>query len=339
MYYDTETIQEVNNSINVVDYAAQYLNLHESRGEYWAVCPFHKTDVNPSLSFNKEKNVFNCFACKTSGSTIQFVMHYHNLSFPKAVEHLINYANITVIKREHSEILEYLRKIQYKQKERKQINREYLPDNIMSRYLKKPINEWLDEGIGQEMLDKYDVRYDVCGNRIVFPIVDTDGRIIAVKGRTLFPNFEDLGLTKYIYYQEIGTNDFLFGLYENLEYIKEKNEVIVFEGCKSIMKSEGYGYKNAVSLETSNINKDQIRLLLQLKVDVVFALDKGIKITTQKISNIKNSKYTYVNIGLLPRLTNVYVIEDKENLLPDKASPVDQGKEVWEKLYKARYKI
>lgn len=339
MFYDSETIQQVNNAINVVDYAAQYLDLNEYRGEYWAICPFHENDTDPSLSFNREKNVFNCFGCKTSGSTIQFVMYYHNLSFPKAIEHLINYANLTIVKRERSEILEYLRKIQYKKKNKKQIEREYLPDNIMNRYVKKPVVEWLNEGIKQEILDKYNVRYDVCGNRIVFPIIDINGKIIAVKGRTLFSNYEELGLTKYIYYQEIGTNDFLYGLYQNLQYIKEKNEVIIFEGAKSVYKAEGYGYKNVISLETSNINEDQMRLLLQLKCDVVFALDQGVKITTQKVKNIKDKKYTYVNIGLLPKLTNVYVIEDRFSLLQPKDSPVDQGKEVWEKLYEARYKI
>lgn len=339
MYYDAEIIQQINNSINIVDYVSQYFNLKESSGEYWINCPFHKDDINPSLSINKDKNVFYCFGCGCGGSIIQFVMHYHELSFPKAVEYLIQYGNLTITPKEYSNVLSLLHKMKYKQKEVKQINRQYLPDNYMDRYIKEPIKEWLTEGIKQEILDEYDVRYDKCGNRIVFPVRDSNGKIIAIKGRTLFNNHKDLGIPKYIYYQKIETNDFLFGLHKNLPYIQEKKEVIVFEGAKSVFFAEGYGYKNVVSLETSNINEYQIQLLLQLKTDVVFALDKGIKVATKKITNIKNNKNTYVNIGLLPKLTNVYVIEDKQGLLEDKDSPVDKGKEVWEKLYESRYKL
>ena len=78
------------------------------------------------------------------------------------------------------------------------------------------------------------------------------------------------------------------------------------------MLAESYGFNNVVSLETNKINEYQKNLLLQLKVNIVFALDKGIKIVTKKINKIKNDNNIYVNIGLLPKLTNVYVIEDKK---------------------------
>lgn len=338
MRYDIETINQVNNSINIVKYAKQYLNLTYKNGEWWTNCCFHANDFTPSLSFNEEKNVFKCLGCGLGGTPILFVQHYHKLSFPKAIEYLINYSGVEIQKREFSKILDFLHKTKLKNRELETINRNYLPDNYMKKFVKEPIKEWLNEGIRQEILDKYDVRYDKYSNNIVFPIRDINGKIITIKARTLYPNYEDLGLTKYIYYTKIITNNFLFGLYENYNYIKEKNEVIVFEGCKSVMKAEGYGYPNCVSMETDNINEYQIHLLSQLKVNIVFALDKGVKITTQK-KNMKNSKYIYVNIGLLPKLTNVYVVEDKFNLLQPKDSPVDQGKEVWEKLYEARYKI
>ena len=64
----------------------------------------------------------------------------------------------------------------------------------------------------QEILDKYEVRYDKLHNRIVFPIKNIEEKIIAIKGRTLYSNYKDLGIPKYIYYQKIITNDFLFGL-------------------------------------------------------------------------------------------------------------------------------
>jgi hypothetical protein len=68
------------------------------------------------------------------------------------------------------------------------------------------------------------------------------------------------------------------------------------------------------------------------------ALDKGMKITDKK--GLKNTKdITFINVGLLSKFTNVYTIEDTIGLLPAKASPVDLGKEIFDKLYEGKYKI
>lgn len=340
--YTSEQLEQINNAISIVEYASKYLELKQGTGkrsnEYWTICPFHQGDINPSLSFNSDKNVYKCFACNAKGGLINFIMQYHKKSFLQAVDYILKLSNLSLKKCEYSEVFEYLRKANKTIMDEEDIVRDILPENIMNQYTKGPIKEWLNEGIQQDILDKYNVRYDKKNNAIVFPIRDANGNIVAIKARTLFENYEDLGISKYRYYNKIVTNDFLFGLYENIEYIKEKNEVIIFEGCKGVMLAEGYGYKNSVSLETNNINKYQVDLLLQLKCDIVLALDKGIKITTKKRFR-NNGQFTYVNIGLLPKLTNVYVIEDKNNLLPNKASPVDCGKEIFDKLYKERYKI
>jgi DNA primase len=339
--YTSDQIEKINNSINIVDYASRYLDLEEMKGgqlgNYRTHCVFHEGDTNASLNFNKEKNLFHCLACDAGGSLITFVMLYHKLTFPKAIEYILKLTNLSLKEQEFSEIYDYLNKENQKSKKRKIIKRVYLDENEIEKYTKKFIKEWIDEGIKQEILDKYNVRYDLYNNSIVFPIRDINGRIIAFKARTLFENYADFGIPKYQYYQKIITNDFLYGLYENIEFIKEKNEVIVFEGSKSCYKSEGYGYKNCVSLETNNINEDQIDLLLQLKCDIIFALDKGIKVVTEKKKSTKD--IIYVNIGMLPKFTNVYSIEDDLGLLPAKASPVDEGKEVFDKLYERRLRI
>lgn len=326
--YSIEEISYINKSIDLVKYASQYLDLTQGKGkrnnEYWSVCPFHN-DIDASLSINSDKNVFNCLGCHLSGTPIIFVQHYHKLSFPKAVEHLINYANLTFTPKKHSDIMEFLHKTNIKIKDIKSNNRVYLPENIINKYSKRPISEWLEEGIPQEILDKYQVRYDDSGNRIVFPIRDIIGSIIAIKGRTLYSNYKDLGIVKYIYYQPIGTNDFLFGLDKNIQNIDNKKECIIVESEKSVMKLESYGFNNSVAISTSNINIHQINLLLSLQCDLVFAFDKDI-----------DQKKIIKEIKQLTLFTNVYTIIDKEGLLGIKDSPCDQGKEVWEKLYKER---
>lgn len=336
MVYSQSTIDKIKSDINIVDYASKYLDLEERDGEFWAICPFHKGDVNPSLSLNAEKNIFWCFGCQTTGDIIEFVELYHKVSFYDAIKKLIDYSGITPVETEYSETMKYL-KSTIKKATKKKSEHQILPNSIMNKYEKKPINEWISEGIQQEVMDRYDVRYDILGNRIVFPIRNLEGDIISIKGRTLFSDYKERNVAKYIYYYPIGSNDFLFGLNNKTEIIGQKKEMIIAEGAKSVMLAEGYGCDNCVSLETNRINDYQIDLILQLKCDVVIALDKGMKITTQKMKN--TDRYTYINIGILPKLTNVYVVEDRYNILPEKASPFDCGKEIWERLYEERIKI
>jgi DNA primase len=326
--YDRDTIKQVN-SINIIEYAKQYLDLKFKHGEYWATCPFHNDDATPSLSFNQEKNVFNCLACGCGGSIIQFVQSYHKVSFPKAMDQLIKYAKLTVIPRKHSEILDFLHKTKRKNKVAKIISRKYLPDNYMDRYSKKQILEWINEGISKEVLDKFQVKYDIKGNRIVFPIRNQEGKIISIKGRTLYDNYADLGVSKYIYYHKIITNDFLFGLYENKNSILEKKECVIVEAEKGVMKLSSWGFDNAVALSSSNITNDQAHLLLNLKCNLIFAFDKDI-LRKDVIDKIRG----------LSLFTNVFYLYDINNLLEGKESPYDKGIDTWNTLCaKYKYKL
>jgi DNA primase len=62
--YTSEQLEQINQAIPIVDYASRYLELKQGKGkrsnEYWSICPFHKGDMNPSLSFNSDKNLFHC---------------------------------------------------------------------------------------------------------------------------------------------------------------------------------------------------------------------------------------------------------------------------------------
>ncbi len=330
MKYDTQTINYINQNISLLDYVSQYTKLEKRKGEWWCRCPLpkHFNDDSPSFSINAEKNLFSCFGCHSSGTPIIFIQLYHKLSFPEAIQYLIDYANLKIEPREHSDVLEFLHKSNIKPKENKEFIREFLPNNIMDKYKDDFIVEWLNEGISQESLDKFEVRYDNYGNRIIFPIRDSVGNIIAIKGRTIYKNFRDLGIVKYIYYQAIGANDFLYGLYQNKKNIKEKKQCIIVEAEKGVIKLDSWGFDNAVAIGTSHVTKQQIELLLSLKCDLIFAFDKDVK----EKDIIKQTKK-------MTMFTNVYYILDKNNLLKEKESPYDQGLNIWNKLYKDKYKI
>lgn len=327
MKYTFEQISQINNSIPIVEYVSQYLDLDYHNGEYWAVCPFHD-DLNASISFNAEKNVYKCFGCDSKGYLINFVMQYHKFPFLKAIEHILQLVNIDFEKKEHSEAMDYLHKISAKKSIVKTINRTYLKDDVMNQYIYKPIKEWLSEGVSQKVLDKFQVRYDEKKNSIVFPIKDKDGRIISIKSRTLIKNHADMGVPKYIYYNPIITNDFLFGLYENINNIITKKEVIVVESEKGVMILDSFGFSNVVALSTKSITVYQVELLLSLKCNIIFAFDKDVK-----------EKEVIKIINQLSLFTNVEYILDKEGLLNEKDSPYDKGIDIWRTLYEGRYKL
>jgi hypothetical protein len=128
------------------------------------------------------------------------------------------------------------------------------------------------------------------------------------------------------------TTDFFVGMKENISNIKQKDEVIIFEGIKSGMKVEAWGYDNWLSSETSCLNDEQVKILIEMKIkNIVIAFDSDVD-----VSKIKECT------KLLKKFTNVFYINDKKKLLgkkEDKLSPADAGKITWEILYGEKVKI
>lgn len=327
--YSDDIIQQIIDNVDILEYISRFVELEKHGKEYFGQCPFHREDT-PSFSVSPDKKIFCCFGCGAKSSVIDFVMLWNKLSFNKAVELLLQGAENIDVDAPRSRVIEFL-KCANKVCEISRCrfaDREILPNDIMNKFKKDNIREWISEDISQEVMDKYQVRYDTRANRIVFPIFDIDGNIINVKGRTLYHNYKELGLTKYIYYYPLQTLDFLYGYYQKKDICAERKEVIVFEGSKSVLKLESWNIHNAMSLETSKVNETQINLLLRLKCDIVFALDNGV--SREKLKN---------EITKLKRFTNVYWIEDKHKILKPKDAPCDQGMFNFLQLYEERMKL
>ena len=152
-----------------------------------------------------------------------------------------------------------------------------------------------------------------------------NGDLIGVKGRTVF-DYKELGIPKYMNYYQIGDVDFLQGLNKTIDFVKEKGEIILFEGIKSCMKAVDYGYPYTASVETHTINPWQVRLLVKLGVDITVAFDADVTYREPALVKALNT---------LSRFTNVYYINDPDELggRNTKNSPVDLGKETFVKLY------
>lgn len=331
--YDDEMLQQINENADLVSYVSQSLELEKRGKNYFAHCPFH-VDETPSLSFTLDKNSYYCFSCGKSGGMIGYLIDFEGMTFEDAVAKAASLANIDLSKMCQSKTMTFLRKYRMTQSQKKEVYRhKILSASTMSKYKKCKITEWLEEGIKQEIMDLFGVRFDEYNNRIVYPVYDIEGHLINVKGRTRYKNYKIMKIAKYMNYYEIGVMDYFQGLETTLPYIQEKNEAIIFESFKSVMKAYGWGYKNCVSAEKHVLTPEQIDLLIKMRVNVIFAYDADIKYSKDEVKK---------DIDKLRRLTNVYVIEDPQKLLGGaitKNAPVDCGLDIWENLYFDKRKV
>lgn len=327
MQYDDSLIEKIIESVDIVEEISKYVKLTKKGKEYFGMCPFHKEE-DASFSVTPNNKKWYCFGCNFGGNVITFISKIKKMKFDKVIELLMNSGNIEYKEYLQSPTIKIFKSVNKQTKKDKKINRTPLNSNSMNNFPKESVKEWINEGISEDVLNLHNVRYDKKNNRIVFPIYDNNGKLINIKGRTLFNDYKQLGIDKYIYYYSLGTIDFLYSLHNKKEIIKDCNELIVFESEKSVMKMDTFNILNSSAICTSHINQEQLKLLLGLRCNIVIALDKGID-----LDKIKH------NIKLLARFTNTFVVYDKNNLLREKDSPVDCGLDVWNKLYKSKIRV
>ena len=333
--FDHDMLNEMCQKIDLLEYAQQSMDFIQRGGKFFTSCPLH-SDSDPSLCISPDENLWYCFSCKRGGNIINWMMIYEKLRFNEAIEKISQITGTELRELRICDSLKYFKELIKIAQERigKPVERAVLPDTYLDKFVKDPPREWIDEGISEEVMSEYGVCIDYVSNRICYPIYDNNDNLIGVKGRTRFPNFKDLKITKYISYNKIQTTDFLVGMKQNRDEIKRSGSVFIFEGIKSGMKMTTWGLgKNWLAAETSRLNDAQVRVLLDLHINEVnIAFDRDVDIKEIR-------KCTQ----LLKRFCNVYVIRDRYNrnrLLPgDKDSPVDAGKEVWEQLVREKVRL
>ena len=323
-------LEELIDSIDIVEYISQFVELEEKNGEYWGLSPF-SDEKTPSFSVRRENNTFYCFSSGIGGNVFTFTKFYYQCDANKAVDILKKYAGYDgteFIPRRMAATMA-CRKYMKKQVRHKESKTKRFPDDCMSKYEKRDdkLAVWEAEGISREALDTFQVYYDSFSNRLVYPIRDIEGNIVNIGGRILDPEWKEKGMRKYTYLSGWGEMSVIYGLFENMEEILKKKEIIIFEGCKSVLLARSWGIRNTGALLTSHLNPAQMKLLAKLGVKVVFALDKEV--------NIKKDH----NINKLKQYVNVEYVWDKDNLLEEKDAPVDKGVETFDKVYEYRHRF
>ncbi len=320
-------LSELIESVDILDYISQFTDFTEDNGEYWALSPL-KDEKTPSFSVRREENAFYDFSSGIGGNVLTFIRYYFKCGYDEAIEKLKEYAGAggELTSRKRLSAVEIARRFSKPQKMKKSCKSTILPDDYMLRYEKcdEKLDVWRREGISDDSLRRFQVYYDRFSDRLVYPIRNPEGKIVNVGGRTLDPRWKEKKLRKYTYFKRWGEMNTIYGLAENLEFVKKKREIILFEGCKSVLLADTWGIRNTGAILTSHLNPNQMKILIQLGCRVVFALDKDVCVREDR------------NIKRLKQFVRVEYIWDKGNLLDEKDAPVDKGPEVWQKLYEGR---
>ncbi len=314
-------------SIDILEYISQYTDFTEKNGEYWALSPL-KEENTPSFSVRRETNSFYDFSSGIGGNVLTFVRYHDKCGYQEAIETLKSYAGVTgeVKPRRKLAITDIAKRFSACPKPSQPSKPAALPDDYMDRYESRAdkLAVWELDGISKASMERFQVRYDGFSDRLVYPIRNPDGKIVNVGGRTLDLDWKAKGLRMYTYFKPWGEMNVIYGLSENIDMIRKKREIIIFEGCKSVLIADTWGIRNTGALLTSHLSQNQMKLLIRLGRGVVFALDKDVRVSDDR------------NIRRLKQFVNVSYVWDRDGLLGEKDAPVDRGLEVWNKLYEER---
>lgn len=301
--YSDELIDEIKNNNDIVDVISQYVHLKRSGRNYFGLCPFHN-EKSPSFAVSPDKQIFHCFGCGVGGNVIHFISKIEGINFRESIELLAERANIVLPKLENvgdNKTQELKEKIYQINKETAYFYHEnlYKPTAKMAQeYVKKrklnnsTLKEFLigysgnfnelynflkskgfsDEAIlASDLVNKnYRGQYiDRFRHRLMFPIQDVRGRIIAFGGRVL-----DDSKPKYINSPEnlvYSKGRHLFGLYNAKKHDTKK--ILIVEGYMDVISLHQRGITNVVASLGTAMTEAQGRLLRRSSEQIVLGYD------------------------------------------------------------------
>ena len=294
-----EKINEIKSSNNIVDVIKEYINLDD---KYKALCPFHD-DHSPSFSVHPDKQIYKCFSCGESGNVITFVQKYEGISFVDALKKLADRAGIkidiskpkkttaydkfyeindTVLKyyknnllsKDGKEAMDYLSKRGLNKDLINEFNIGLATDNKLTEILSKKYSE--ADLLNIDICKEYDSKlYDTFQNRIIFPILDENSKVVAFSGRKYLEN--DDSPAKYVNSKEtviFRKSDVLYNINNALPNIKKSKEIMLCEGFMDVIRVSSIGYKNVVGLMSTAFTKEHLEKIIKLKCKVVLNLDQ-----------------------------------------------------------------
>lgn len=343
MYYGDDLIEEIRMKNDIVDVVSGYVKLQKKGSSYFGLCPFHN-EKSPSFSVTPGKQMYYCFGCGAGGNVYTFVMQYENYDFVEAVKLLAERAGVDLPEESQDAesrrsadfrkiLLEINKKAAYfyfyklKQQDGK-IGFDYLRGRDLSeetikhfglgyagkyrdelyRFLKK-------EGYSDEVLKEsglitfHEVKgiYDKFFNRVMFPIMDVNSRVIGFGGRVMGE-----GEPKYLNSPETKVFDKSRNLYGlNIARTSRKSYMILCEGYMDVISLHQAGFSNAVASLGTAFTSGHASLLKRYTEEVVLSYDSdgaGVKAALRAIPICKE-------VGLRVKVLNMKPYKDPDEFI------------------------
>lgn len=332
MNITNELINEIRNKIDIVEVISNYVPLTQRGKNYFGVCPFHD-DHSPSMSVSKEKQIYTCFSCGATGNVFTFISEYEHINFYEAVKQLgkkvgYNLGDTKLKNTKEDKSLEIydlackfyqnnlntnLGKNAYEYLDKRKIdkdiikkfkiglsiNKSSLTDYLLNKNI--PLKDLISLGISTEN------GTDLFINRIMFPLYDLQGNVVAFSGRIY--NIKDS--SKYINTKEtkiFKKGNLLYNYHQAKDILKKSESIIVMEGFMDVIRASTIGINNCVATMGTAFTKQHANLLRKMTDNIILCFDgdqAGEEATTSAIEILKE-----INI-------NPKVIRLEENLDPD----------------------
>lgn len=302
-YIDENKINEIRNSVNIVDIIKEYIPLTSKGKNFFGVCPFHE-DHAPSMSVSSDKQIYRCFSCGAAGNVFTFIKDYENVSFLEAVsivakkagisfnynepnQNKINnsYSNLYKIltdaskfyqnnlnSKDGEEAIKYLLSRNFSMNDIKEFEFGLATSgNSLYQFLNK--RKYTDKDIESTSListEKY--IHDVFVNRIMIPIHDLDGNVVGFTGRL----FKESDNPKYINSKESNVfkkGKILFNYHRAKNHVRINHELIIVEGNMDALKLYSAGVKNVIALMGTALTNDQVEAIKKMHSKVILMMD------------------------------------------------------------------
>ncbi|MBQ3514913.1 MAG: DNA primase [Lachnospiraceae bacterium] len=342
MFYSDEFVEQVRSENDIVDIISSYVSLKKKGSSWMGCCPFHH-EKTPSFSVSKEKQMYHCFGCGVGGNVFTFLMEYESYSFPEAIEYLAEKVHLPLPTKELSE--KEKREADYKSA-LKELNKEaanYFYLLLKSQRGNTARAYFEQRGLAEETIKKFGLGYsdvynndlylylkkkgykddllkdsalvtinekggmDKFWNRVMFPILDLQGKVIGFGGRVLGE-----GEPKYLNSAETKIFDKsrnLYGMY--LAKSSRRDGYILCEGYMDVISMHQYGFDNAVASLGTAFTVRQAMLLKRYTEQVYLAYDSdgaGVKAALRAIPILKE-------VGIKARIINMKPYKDPDEFM------------------------
>lgn len=342
MRYPEEVVEEVRMKNDIVDVISGYVKLQKKGSNYFGLCPFHN-EKSPSFSVSPSKQMYYCFGCGAGGNVITFVMEYENYSFMEALQMLADRAGLALPKQEYSkeakeaadlrtallEINRMAANYYYYQLTNPQgeAGYRYLRDRQLSddtirhfglgfanktsddlyRYLRaKGYDDRILKETGLVTIEERGA-HDKFWNRVMFPIMDVNNRVIGFGGRVM-----GAGEPKYLNSPETKLFDKSRNLY-GLNYARLSREkyILICEGYMDVIAMHQAGFTNAVASLGTAFTTQHAALLKRYTDKVVLTYDSdgaGTKAALRAIPILRD-------VGISIRVLNMQPYKDPDEFI------------------------